>query len=74
MGRLGGDQKNQEYNRELSLLAAPETPLFGTEYALFLGDFTISLIFRKSLDMLKISKAVWYGGILVVLKMARLAF
>ena len=47
LGRLGGDQKNQELNMEFALLAAPETPLFGTPYADFLRDFAISLIFKK---------------------------
>ena len=70
LGRLGGDQTNQVYNRKLALLATPTNPQIGSPYADFLGDFAISMIFKNRFYVIKISKAVWYGGILVVLKIA----
>ena len=39
LGRLGGDQKNQEIIRKLAFLDSPRTPLFGAAHAEYLHRF-----------------------------------
>jgi hypothetical protein len=70
LGRLGGDQKNQELSMEFALLAAPETPLFGFAYARCYMSLSFLGFSKNRFFVIKISRAHRYGGTLVVLKIA----